>query len=59
MRETIVVTERRVEAPTRRIVYEPVAAGNYCRYEELWREAKSGWHDVGCEEVVARVEVSR
>jgi len=59
MRETIVVTERRPEAATRRIVYEPVAAGNYTRYEELWREAKAGWHTVGCEELVARVEVSR
>lgn len=59
MREEILITERRPEAPTRRIVYEPVAAGNYLRYEELWREAKSGWHTVGCEELVARVEVSR
>jgi len=59
MREEILITERRPEAPTRRIVYEPVEAGHYCRYEELWREAKAGWHTVGCEELVARVEVSR
>jgi len=59
MREEIVVTERRPEAATRRIVYEPAPAGNYWRYEELWREAKAGWHTVGCEELVARVEVSR
>jgi hypothetical protein len=59
MREEILITERRPEAATRRIVYEPVAAGNYLRYEELWREAKAGWHHVGCEKLVARVEVSR
>ena len=58
-RNAVVVTERRPEAPTRRIVYEPVAAGNYLRREQLWRESIEGWHDVGCEEVVARVEVSR
>jgi hypothetical protein len=58
-RNAVVVTERRPEAPTRRIVYEPYEATQYWRYEELWREAKRGWHTVGCEEIVAHVEVSR
>ena len=42
--EAIVVTERRAEAPARRIVYEPRAAGGYERREQLWRAAKEGWH---------------
>jgi hypothetical protein len=58
-REAVIVTERRPDAPTRRIVYEPVNETEYLRREQLWRESIADWHDVGSEEVVVRVEVSR
>jgi hypothetical protein len=58
-REAVIVTERREDAPTRRIVYEPIKADNYLRREQLWRESIAGWHDVGCEEVVADVVIAR
>ena len=56
--EAIVVTERRHEAPTRRVVYEPRAAGGYTRRVELWRLALDGWHTRGTE-VVADVVIDR
>lgn len=58
-REAVIVTERREDAPTRRIVYEPRECGGYVRYEELYRLAKEGWHTVGSEYVLADVVVSR
>jgi len=58
-REAVIVTERRENAPTRRIVYEPIEADNYLRREQLWRESIADWHDVGCEEVVADVVIAR
>jgi hypothetical protein len=58
-RNAVVVTERREDAPTRRILYEPIETRHYLRREQVWRESIEGWHDVGCEEVVVDVEVSR
>jgi hypothetical protein len=43
----VVVTERRPEAPTRRVVYAPRDPGGYERREQLWRAAKAGWHTTG------------
>jgi hypothetical protein len=58
-REAVIVTERREGAPTRRLLYEPIREYHYLRREQVWRESIEGWHDVGCEEVVVDVEVSR
>ena len=53
--EAVVVTERRHDAPTRRIVYTPRDPGGYERREQLWRAAKEGWHTTGTEIVAAVV----
>jgi len=58
-REAVIVTERREGRPTRRILYEPIREYHYLRREQLYRHAKNGWHDVGCEEVVADVVIAR
>ena len=56
--DAIVVTERRDAAPTRRVVYEPRAAGGYERREQVWRLATEGWHTTGTE-IVAAVVIDR
>jgi len=57
--EAIVVTERRPEAPTRRVVYERHdLPGHYERREQLWRTALGDWHTVGTE-LVADVTIER
>lgn len=57
-REAVIVTERRPDAPTRRILYDPIETRQYLRREQLYRQAKCGWHDVGCEEVIADVVIA-
>jgi hypothetical protein len=56
--EAVVVTERRRERPTRRVVYAPRDPGGFERREQLWRAAKNGWHTTGSE-VVADVVIDR
>ena len=47
--EAVVVRERVVDGPTRRIVFEPRSDGRYERREQLWRQALDGWHTTGTE----------
>jgi len=54
--EAVVVTERRHDAPTRRIVYEPRDPGGYDRRAQLYRLAIEGWHTTGTE-IVADVVI--
>lgn len=56
--EAIVVTDRRHDAPTRRVVYVPRDAGGYERRTQLWRLSIEGWHTTGTE-VVADVVIDR
>ena len=54
----VVVTERRHDAPTRRVVYERRDAVGYERREQLYRLAIAGWHTTGTE-IVADVVIDR
>ena len=54
--EAIVVRERVVDGPTRRIVFDPRSDGRYERREQLWRLAIAGWHTTGTE-IVADVTI--
>jgi hypothetical protein len=56
--EAIVVTERRHEVPTRRIVYAPRTPGGYERRAQVYRLSIEGWHTTGTE-VVAEVVIDR
>jgi hypothetical protein len=56
--ESIVVTERRTDAPTRRVVYEPRTPGGYERRAQVYRLSIEGWHTRGTE-VVAEVVIDR
>jgi hypothetical protein len=56
--EAIVVTERRTEAPSRRVVYVPRDAGGYERRAQLWRLSIEGWHTRGTE-IVADVTIQQ
>ena len=47
--DAVVVRERVVDGPTRRIVFEPRSDGRYERREQLWRQALDGWHTTGTE----------
>jgi hypothetical protein len=52
----VVVTERRHDAPTRRIVYTPRDPGGYERRAQLYRLSIEGWHTTGTE-IVADVVI--
>lgn len=56
--DALIVTERRREAPTRRLVYQPRDPGGYERREQLWRLATEGWHTAGTA-IVADVVIDR
>ena len=47
--DSVVVTERRTEAPSRRVVYTPRDPGGYERRAQLWRLSIEGWHTTGTE----------
>jgi len=47
--EALILRERVLDGPTRRIVYEPRSDGRYERREQLWRQALDGWHTTGTE----------
>ena len=47
--EAVILRERVVDGPTRRIVFEPRSDGRYERREQLWRQALDGWHTTGTE----------
>jgi len=47
--EAVILRERVLDGPTRRIVYEPRSDGRYERREQLWRQALDGWHTTGTE----------
>jgi len=49
--DAIIIRERVVDGPTRRIVYHPLTTGGYERREQLWRLSIEGWHTTGTEVV--------
>ena len=56
--DALIVTERRADRPTRRVVYAPRNPGGYERREQLWRLAAEGWHTTGTA-IVADVVIQR